>query len=190
MTKEAVLVQVTMTLISTRHLRKWKFEKTYNLLDHLNRDSNKSKEINKKVGPGSYNSSYKPNYFSIRKLQNEPGPSFTAEERFRHTSQSESSPGPGSYKIKSALMQKIKRASKKGKADSFGTAQVRRSIFEPVPNLPGPGYYQGTMRDTIEQQTISKTQESRNAYGRVIPKSSSMFLSSVKKNLSYINRPY
>lgn len=164
--------------------------KIYKLLDHLNKGLNKSNEINKKVGPGSYNSSYQPNYFSIYKLQNVPGPSFAADERFRDTSQNEASPGPGSYKIKSALMQKIKRVSKKGKADSFGTAQIRRSVFEPVANLPGPGYYQGTMKDTIEQQAISKQQESRNAYGRVIPKSSSMFLSSVKKDLSYIHRPY
>jgi hypothetical protein len=113
-----------------------------------------------------------------------------AEQRFRISSDSLLSPGPGKYDIKSALLQKLKKKFKKVKSSSFGTSQKRSIIFEKDPSLLGPCQYEGTVMDTIEQQAVSNKQEMRNAYGRVIPKSSSMFLSSVKRNMRYIKQPY
>lgn len=111
------------------------------------------------------------------------------KNRFRSSSQSDVIPGPGSYLIKTDLSQNLKRVSKtnnKKKGIIFGTSQKRDSQFDIGEKLPGPGQYDGTMNYTIENQSKIKSQESRNAYGRIIPKSSSMFLSSVKKGSAYI----
>lgn len=106
------------------------------------------------------------------------------------SSQSEQSPGPGSYKIKTTSLRNGKKISKKAKKTSFGTETKRKSLFDNNEHSPGPADYDAKISATIEHQTIVKNQESRNAYGRVIPKSSSMFLSSVARNASYVKENY
>ena len=111
------------------------------------------------------------------------------KNRFRSTSQTEIVPGPGSYLVKTDLSQNLKRIAKinkKMKGVIFGTSEKRNSPFNIEEKLPGPGQYDGTMSHTIENQSKVKSQESRNAYGRIIPKSSSMFLSTVKKGSAYL----
>jgi len=150
----------------------------------------KSKDINQRVGPGAYNLQSKSTYSTIKRLPKFDSPFITAEQRFSKMSESMNSPGPGKYNIKSVLMQKVKKRSKKLKNTSFGTMQKRRSVFDSSDVLPGPADYDGTINETIEHKAIEKQLETRNSYGRVIPRSSSMFLSSVKRNMSYIKQPY
>ena len=136
------------------------------------------------MGPGSYNLRGNPSKYALKKVSNlsTASPFIAGEKRFRNVSKGKLSPGPGSYKIKSA----IRTINRKGKKTSFGNEEKRNSSFDIEKTAPGPGYYDGAINHTIEHQSKIKTQESRNAYGRIIPKSSSMFLSSVKKDPSYI----
>ncbi|CAI2362291.1 unnamed protein product [Moneuplotes crassus] len=147
----------------------------------------KPHNINTKVGPGSYNLRGEPSKYTITRSskKNRSSPFISGEKRFSGMYLKKTKPGPGSYKLKSPL---DKNKKKQLKITSFGTKQKRGYSHEGEKRDPGPGYYEGTMSHTIEHQTKLKTQESRNAYGRVIPKSSSMFISSVKKDASYIKK--
>lgn len=151
----------------------------------------KAKNINRKAGPGAYNLRGKPSKYDDKYSPPKSGSPFIAgEKRFMNLNDNERNVGPGKYPIKSTLLQNYKNKIKRGKNTSFGTEAKRKSDFDRSDEpLPGPGYYEGTMHHTIEHQSVTKIQESRNAYGRVIPKSSSMFLSSVKKDSSYIKPP-
>lgn len=153
----------------------------------------KNSNINKKVGPGTYEFDSKKLSFSDKKFEKVDVPFDSSDKRFRYTSAQILAPGPGNYNISTDFTDQTKlskKNKKRIKRGIFGTGTKRKSMFEEIPDHPGPGYYVGINKDSIESQTLEKQQESRNAYGRVIPKSSSMFLSSVEKSLSYVKPAY
>jgi len=145
----------------------------------------KLNNVNGKVGPGSYNLRGRTSKYLVQKPQKlkSNSPFISGETRFIFTFQKKMSPGPGAYKTNANMLKKNRKINKK---ISFGVETIRNTSMELHKNNPGPGHYSGLMNHTIEHQTNQKAQESRNAYGRVIPKSSSMFLSNVKKDSSYI----